>query len=151
MKKRFLAVVASTLTASVLVAQTPQFSALGIEVSKQQGMTATGGGGPTFLRGNVELTVGTATIVADEVEFRPTKPEAVLRGTVAIRSTPAASVSAKTVTRMADGVVQYRGDVQIRLGTTGVTVFADEADVHAAENEIKLRGNVVLKTLTPKQ
>jgi lipopolysaccharide export system protein LptA len=151
MKTRLLAVVASTLMASVLVAQSPQLSALGIEVFRQQSMTVTGGGGSTFLRGNVELTVGTATILADEVEYLPATHEAVLRGTVAIRSTPALDVSAKSVNRKTDGLVQFRGDVQIRLGTTGVTVFADGADVRAAENEIKLRGNVVLKKLTPKR
>ena len=82
MKTRLLAVVISLLTASVLVAQIPQASSLGIESSKQQSVTVNGGNGPLFLRGAVELTVGSATTSADEVEIRNSPSEAVLRGTL---------------------------------------------------------------------
>jgi lipopolysaccharide export system protein LptA len=145
-----LAVVISLLTASVLVAQIPQASSLGIESSKQQSVTVNGGNGPVFLRGAVELTIGSATISADEVEIRNTPSEAVLRGTVTIRSTLPPTVTANTVKRVKDGLVQYRRDVTISLGTAGVTVLADEADA-TAQNLLTLRGNVVLKKVTPKQ
>jgi hypothetical protein len=81
-KTRLLAFVISLLTASVLVAQTPEASSLGIESSTQQSVTVNGGNGPVFLRGAVELTVGSATISADEVEIHNTPSEALLRGTV---------------------------------------------------------------------
>jgi lipopolysaccharide export system protein LptA len=150
MKTRLLAVVITLLAASVLVAQTPQASSLGIESSKQQSVTASGGNGPVFLRGNVELTIGSATISADEVEIRKTPSEAVLRGTITIRPLPLPTVKANTVERTGDGLVHFRGKVEISLGTTGVTVFADEADT-TAQNQLTLRGGVVLKKVTPKK
>jgi lipopolysaccharide export system protein LptA len=150
MKTRLLAFVITLLTASVLVAQTPQASSLGIESSKQQSVTASGGNGPVFLRGNVELTIGSLTISADEVEVRQMPPEAVLRGTVTIRPAPLPGIKANTLKRSGDGLVQARGNVEISLGATGVTVFADEADA-TAQNQLTLRGNVVLKKVTPKQ
>jgi lipopolysaccharide export system protein LptA len=143
-KIRLLAAVVITLATSALVAQTTEFSTLGIERSRQQSLTTSGANGPTFLRGNVELTLGAATVSADEAEVRQSPPEAVLRGTVKIRSTPPPNVKANTVKRTAEGVSQFRRNVQVRLGTAGVTVFADEADVSAI-GDVELRGNVVLK------
>jgi lipopolysaccharide export system protein LptA len=150
MKTRLLAVAIILLTASVLAAQTPQASSLGIESSKQQSVTASGGNGPMFLRGNVELTIGSVTVSADEVEVRQTPPEAVLRGTVTIRPIPLPWVKANSLMRTGKGLVRCRGNVEVSLGTSGVTILADEADA-TAENQFTLRGNVVLKKTTPKK
>jgi lipopolysaccharide export system protein LptA len=150
LKIRLLAVVISLPLATVLAAQAPQASSLGIDSSKQQSVTVSGGNGPVFLRGNVELTIGSATIFADEVEIRKTPSEAVLRGTITIRPIPLPTVKANTVKRTDDGLVHARGNVEISLGTTGVTIFADEADA-TAQNRLTLRGNVVLKKVTPRQ
>ena len=144
MKTRLLAAVVIIFAASVLAAQGSEFSSVGIERSKQKSVTTSGANGPTFLRGDVELTLGAATISADEVEIRQTPPEAVLHGAVKIRSTPPPTVKANTVKRTAEGASQFRRNVQVSLGTTGVTVFADEADVSVL-GEVELRGNVVLK------
>jgi lipopolysaccharide export system protein LptA len=149
-KTRLPAAVVIIVAASALVAQTTQISPLGIDRSKQNSVTVSGANGPTLLRGNVELTLGAATISADEVEIRQSPPEAALRGTVKIRSTPPPNVKANTVTRTAEGVSQFRRNVQVVLGTTGVTVFADEADVSAL-GEVELRGNAVLRKDVPKR
>lgn len=149
MQTRLLAVAIILLTASVLAAQTPQASSSWVGSSKQDSITATGGDGPVFLRGNVELTIGPATISADEVEIRKTPSEALLRGTITIQPLPLPTVKANTMERTGEGFVRYRGKVEISLGATGVTIFADEADA-TAQNRLTLRGNVVLKKGTPK-
>ena len=148
MKTRLLAVAIILLTASVLAAQTPQASSSWVGSSKQDSITSTGGDGPVYLRGNVELTIGSATISADEVEIRKTPSEALLRGTITIQSLPLPTVKANMMERTGEGFVRFRGKVEISLGTTGVTIFADEADA-TAQNQLTLRGNVVLKKVTP--
>jgi lipopolysaccharide export system protein LptA len=150
MKTRLLAVGITLLTASVLAAQTTPSSSLGIERSKQDSMTASAGNGPIVLRGNVELTIASITISADEVEIREIPLEAVLRGTVTIRPTPLPTIKANKLQRTGEGLVEARGNVEISLGTTGVTIFADEADA-TAQNQLTLRGKVVLKKVTPKK
>jgi lipopolysaccharide export system protein LptA len=154
MKRKSLTLVFGAALVAVaggsIVAQIPAGSALGIERSMQKSISVAQHG-LVFMRGDVELALGTATLYADEVECRVTPPEMLLRGNVWIRVSPVPTVEAKTVNRTADGVVQYRGGVKIAVGTAGTAVFADEADVRAAANEVKVRGNVTFKKLTPKK
>jgi hypothetical protein len=119
-------------------------SLLGVERSKQDRISRVDGG-VAIMQGAVEMTVGAATLCADEVEYRAAAPEMLLRGNVRIRTSPLPAVEAKTVNRTADGVVHYRGSVKVAVGPPGTAVFADEADLSAAANEVRLRGNVTFK------
>jgi hypothetical protein len=62
MRTRFSTPVVFVLTASVLAAQTPRTSLLGIERTKQQFIRVSAGNGPVLLRGDVGGTGSRATV-----------------------------------------------------------------------------------------
>lgn len=114
---------------------------LGIGLVRQRRMTVSNE--RIVMTGDVELDIGAATVSCDEAMMAKGTGSIALLGRVRLRLTPLPHIEA-IETRTEGALTYYRGNVTVRVGTSGAAVIADEAVARPADNAVEFFGKVRL-------